>query len=204
MGWCVGTRSSIAIKHDENRRFDASIWRKALTCSPYSPIFVMTEPAKRRSPTTQTTLDAKDQEIIGCLQIDANQTMAELSATVHLSESSTRRRVERLRHEGVIERFAAIINPLYLSGVQVIVHVSFAEESPQIYARFRHAMQQLKEVEHCYSTAGDVDFVLIVRARDLAAFEAWGECHLMSWKQIKRYSSQVVWSVVKQSIGRLL
>jgi Lrp/AsnC family transcriptional regulator, leucine-responsive regulatory protein len=147
--------------------------------------------------TSKTQLDAKDQEIIRQLQNDAHQTMAELGARVHLSESSVRRRVEQLRSKGVITRFAAIINPDYLGGVQVIVHVSFAQESPQIYARFRAHMQQLDEVEQCYSTAGDVDFVLIVRAADLASYEAWGERELMSWKEIKRYSSQVVWSVVK-------
>jgi DNA-binding Lrp family transcriptional regulator len=146
-----------------------------------------------------TRLDAIDRELLEHLQDSTRITHAALAERVHLSESAVRRRIEHLRTQGVIAREVAILAPEHIGGVTLIVSVSFERESPEIYERFRQRMRELPEVMQCYSVAGAIDFVLIVRAKDLASFEAWGERELMRLPEIRRYDTQVVWSTVKFS-----
>ncbi len=143
------------------------------------------------------SLNATDRQLLDLLQTSVRLSHAELAERVHLSESSVRRRIEQLRSSGVIEREVAILSADAIGGVTVIVSLSFERESPELYARFRKRMQDLPEVMQCYSVAGSVDYILIVRADDLPSFERWGERELMSWPEIRRYDSQVVWSTVK-------
>jgi Lrp/AsnC family transcriptional regulator, leucine-responsive regulatory protein len=142
-------------------------------------------------------LDAIDRQLLDLMQDSARLTPAYLAERVNLSESAVRRRVEILRSRGVIACEVAILAPELIGGVHLIVSVSFERESPEIYERFRQRMRALPEVMQCYSVAGAIDFVLIVRAKDLQSFEAWGERELMQRPEIRRYDSQVVWSTVK-------
>jgi Lrp/AsnC family transcriptional regulator, leucine-responsive regulatory protein len=144
-------------------------------------------------------LDSLDRALLSLLQRNTRQTYSELAAKVHLSESSTRRRVDAMRSNGVIDAEVALVNPEMIGGVQVIVSVMFERESPELYAQFREHIRKLDCVQQCYSVAGDVDFVLIVHAPDLVSFERFGEQALMGFPGLRRYSSQVIWSRVKFS-----
>lgn len=146
------------------------------------------------------TLDAKDRQLLNLLQEDAEVSHAEIGALLHLSESSVRRRLEALKQAGVIERQVVLVNHACLPGIEVLVSVRFAKESPDAYQNFRARMLALPEVASCWSTAGEVDFVLLVRAPDLASYEQWGESHLMSLPELARYDSQVIWRVVKNDL----
>ena len=144
-------------------------------------------------------LDSIDCQLLDLLQESTRYSYAALAERVHLSESAVRRRIDQLRALGVIEREIAIVAPEYRKGVHLLVSVSFERESPALYEQFRQKMRRLPEVMQCYSVAGAIDFVLLVRADDLPSFEAWGERELMSCCEIRRYDSQVIWSTVKFS-----
>jgi Lrp/AsnC family transcriptional regulator, leucine-responsive regulatory protein len=146
---------------------------------------------------TTQNLDAIDRQLLDLLQDSTRLTYADLAERTNLSESSTRRRVDRLRRCGAIAREVAILAPQHMGGVQLIVSVSFERETPEVYEAFRQRMRELPEVMQCYSVAGAIDFVLIVRTSDLPSFEVWGERELMSRPEIRRYDSQVVWTTVK-------
>jgi Lrp/AsnC family transcriptional regulator, leucine-responsive regulatory protein len=147
-------------------------------------------------------LDSFDHELLALLQQDTRLTHRELGERVHLSASAVRRRIERLRNEGVIAREVALLNPALAQGITVIVMVSFAQESPEIYAEFRRRMCANDAVLQCYSVAGGVDFILVVAAQSPADYERWGEATLMADSNIRRYDSHVVWSEVKFTTRR--
>jgi Lrp/AsnC family transcriptional regulator, leucine-responsive regulatory protein len=149
-------------------------------------------------------LDDFDRALLDHLQTDATLTHAQLGERVHLSASSVRRRIERMRAQGVIEKIVALLGTAMQTGVTVIVTVSFAQESLEIYRDFRQQMRADSNVRQCYSVAGSEDFVLLVNANSPADYEKWGERALMSNASIRRYSSQVVWSTVKFSTALLV
>ncbi|MEL7362345.1 MAG: Lrp/AsnC family transcriptional regulator [Bacteroidota bacterium] len=143
-------------------------------------------------------LDPLDRALLGEIQADNQQTHAQLGAKVGLSASSVRRRLTALRARGVIEAEVAILAPETV-GVQAIVLVTFGEESVEGDDAFRERMRAAPEVQQCYSVAGEVDYVLVVHAPDLASYEAWGKRVLMADPTIRRYDTHLVWSRVKFS-----
>jgi Lrp/AsnC family transcriptional regulator, leucine-responsive regulatory protein len=152
--------------------------------------------------TMPIALDQFDYDLLDLLQSDCQLTHSALGEKVNLSASAVRRRIERMRAEGVIEREVAVLGAALRQGITVIVSLTFAQESPAIYDEFRRRMLALSEVTQCYSVAGSIDFFLIVAAKNPASYEQWGEQHLMSDSNIKRYESHVVWSEVKFTLRR--
>jgi Lrp/AsnC family transcriptional regulator, leucine-responsive regulatory protein len=149
-------------------------------------------------------LDRFDHAILDVLQDDSSQAHAAIGAAVNLSGSAVRRRIAAMKGSGVIERERALVAFDALGPrLRLLVNVRFEHERPDIYNAFREAMRAEPWVTHCFSTAGVSDFMLIVEAPDVAAYEDWGERVLMSNIHIKRYDSTVVWSTVKESTRRV-
>ncbi len=141
-------------------------------------------------------LDEYDRALLGLMQESNLRTHAELAEAVHLSPSAVRRRLKALRDRGVIRADVSIVEPG--EGVMTfIVLVSFHEESQEGYARFMERMQASKAVAQCYYVAGEVDFVLIVHARNMESYREWGEELLLADPAIRRYDTLPVWRRVK-------
>ena len=141
-------------------------------------------------------LDSFDREILQLVQENNLLTHAHIGELVGLSPSSVRRRLKHLRASGVIEADVSIVNP-DKERISVIVSVVFQRESVETERDFKQRMRDAPEVSQCYSVAGEIDFVLVVRAASNADYEAWGKRVLMSDPCIRRYDSHIVWSRVK-------
>ncbi|ANM30500.1 hypothetical protein ABI59_14345 [Acidobacteria bacterium Mor1] len=143
-------------------------------------------------------LDSFDRAILEIVQRDNQRTHADIGRQVNLSPSSVRRRLARLRKEGVIQADVALLS-LGGESITAIVRVSFQQESLEANNAFKRRMQESPEVSQCYAVSGETDFILVVHAATLADYEAWGERTLMSDPAIRRYDTHIVWSRVKFS-----
>tara|TARA_R110000868_G_scaffold331140_1_gene592109 strand:- start:418 stop:870 length:453 start_codon:yes stop_codon:yes gene_type:complete len=143
-------------------------------------------------------LDRFDHAILAVVQADNRLPNREIAERVNLSETAVRRRLDRLRFEGVIRGDVALLDRDAL-GQTLIVSVVFAEDSAEAYARFREQMVASERVTQCYSIAGEVDFILIVHAPDLREFEAWAQSTLLADPIVKRYETSVVFTTHKFS-----
>ena len=141
-------------------------------------------------------LDETDRAILRIVQRDNRQSNHAIAQQVNLSETAVRRRLERLRREGVITTDAALLDRARL-GQTLIVSVTFHDDAPDIYERFRAAMQADPNVTQIYSIAGEVDFLLHVHAPSLASYERWAEASLLQDPIVRRYETSVVLSTVK-------
>lgn len=141
-------------------------------------------------------LDTFDRAILELVQKNNQLTHAEIGKVVNLSPSSVRRRLSRLRKEKIIKADVAIVDPMK-TMIQAVVLVAFKEESVETYQKFKARMIAEPAVTQCYAVSGEVDFVLVVQASDLASYEAWGEEVLMANPHIGRYNTHIVWSQVK-------
>ena len=61
-------------------------------------------------------MDATDQQIIAFMVADARASYAEIGAQVSLSAPAVKRRVDRLRDDGVILGFTAVLAPEVAGG----------------------------------------------------------------------------------------
>jgi len=117
------------------------------------------------------TLDRIDRHILRVLQDDAHITNADLAARVHLSPAACLRRVERLRAEGVIRRTVALVEPDAVAmGTLVIVGVVLDRSTPESFADFEVAARGISGCLECHLVAGEFDYFLMLRIRDLDRF----------------------------------
>ncbi len=109
-------------------------------------------------------LDERDLEIIAALQEDARATYADVGRRVGLSPSSVHDRVRKLEGAGVIRGYRAIVDPEAI-GLYVTALVAVTPLDPTQPDDLPERVEEFREVEDCYSVAGESNYVLKVRTR---------------------------------------
>ena len=117
------------------------------------------------------SLDPTDLKILRLLQKDGRLTNAELAQRVNSSPATCHRRTQRLFNEGFVAQVRAMVAPHKLDlGALVMVGVVLDRSTPESFAAFEAAIVKLKFVLDCHLVAGDFDYFLKVRVRDMADF----------------------------------
>lgn len=117
------------------------------------------------------TLDRIDVRILRHLQAEGRLTNAELASRVNVSPATCHRRTRRLFEAGYITEVRAVVVPGAVGlGALVMVGVVLDHSTPESFAAFEGAVLALKEVLDCNLVAGDFDYLLKIRVRDMADF----------------------------------
>jgi Lrp/AsnC family leucine-responsive transcriptional regulator len=118
-----------------------------------------------------TSPDDIDRKLLRLLQRDGRLSNSALAAKLKLSEATCHRRMQRLFEEGVVQSVRAQVNPQAVErDVIVVVGVVLDRSTPESFAALEAAVQKLPVVLDCYLVAGDFDYFLKVRVRDLQDF----------------------------------
>jgi Lrp/AsnC family leucine-responsive transcriptional regulator len=116
-------------------------------------------------------LDRIDRRILHRLQRDGRMTNADMAKATNVSPATCHRRTQRLLDEGYIRAVRAEIAPNKVDrGALVIVGVVLDRSTPESFAAFEAAIAKLAFVLDCHLVAGDFDFFLKIRVRDMADF----------------------------------
>ncbi|WP_327007122.1 Lrp/AsnC family transcriptional regulator [Dactylosporangium sp. NBC_01737] len=115
-------------------------------------------------------LDPIDQQIIALLQEDARSSYADIGSVVALSAPAVKRRVDRLRSNGVIRGYTALIDPDALGWTTEAFVELFCtgRTSPQ---QIRAAAKRHPAVVGAYTISGEADALVHLRALDMAGLE---------------------------------
>lgn len=143
-------------------------------------------------------MDRIDLKILAELQSDARLSLVELSGRVGLTKTPCAARVRRLERDGVIRGYHADLDPVAL-GVNhiVVVQVLLNSTTERDLTRFNAAVQDIPQIESCHMIAGDFDYLLIVRTRDVAEYrQVMGE-RISTLPCVKQTHSYVTMEVVK-------
>ena len=115
-------------------------------------------------------LDDLDHTILAQLVENSRESFAALGERVGLSTSATKRRVDRLRREGVIRRFTTDVESAAL-GWNIEAFVELYCEGRVPPDRMRELVTKIPEVVEAYTVTGESDGILRVRAEDTAHLE---------------------------------
>jgi DNA-binding Lrp family transcriptional regulator len=110
-------------------------------------------------------VDDTDRKILAALTEDGRSTYDDIGRRVSLSAPAVKRRVDRLRRQGVLRGFTAIVDPAALgSATEALIELFYA---PGIgLEQVRDSLRPLPEVVEAWSITGDADCIVRVRARD--------------------------------------
>ncbi|WP_417566476.1 Lrp/AsnC ligand binding domain-containing protein [Marinobacter sp.] len=116
-------------------------------------------------------LDRIDQSIIRELQKNSRITVTELASRVGLSKTPCQVRMRRLEEHGYITGYTALVNQTKLG----LSHIAFAQvtltdTSSGALTAFNKAVKQISAVEQCHMIAGNFDYLLKVRTRNMQEY----------------------------------
>ncbi|MFL1464924.1 Lrp/AsnC family transcriptional regulator [Marinobacter sp. DUT-3] len=116
-------------------------------------------------------LDRIDHAIIRELQKHARITVTELASRVGLSKTPCQVRMRRLEEQGYITGYTALVNQTKLGQSHVaFAQVTLHDTSSQSLTAFNNAVKQISAVEQCHMIAGNFDYLLKVRTRNMAEY----------------------------------
>jgi Lrp/AsnC family leucine-responsive transcriptional regulator len=117
-------------------------------------------------------LDQIDRNILSLLQADCRLTLNEIADRVGLSVSPCHRRIKRMEENGVVLRYAAMVDQRAVGlPVSVFVSIKLDRQKEQDLERFAKAIASWPEVVECYLMTGPRDYLLRVVVADLVAYE---------------------------------
>ncbi|MEJ1995192.1 MAG: Lrp/AsnC ligand binding domain-containing protein [Limibacillus sp.] len=146
-------------------------------------------------------LDRIDRKILTELQAEGRLPITGLAERVGLSKTPCQQRVKRLEEAGYIRGYAALLDLEKLgAGHVAFVEVKLNDTRAQALAAFNKAVLRLPEVEQCHMIAGDFDYLLKVRTRDIAEYRrVLGEA-LSALPHVANTSTFVVMESVKERV----
>lgn len=145
-------------------------------------------------------LDRTDIKILRLLQSDGRLTNAELANRVHISAATCHRRTQRLFEQGYITGVRALVAPATVGlGALVMVGVVLDRSTPESFSEFEKAVVKMKEVLDCNLVAGDFDYLLKVRVRDMVDFNALHGRQLISLPGVRQIRTFFVMKEVKDN-----
>jgi Lrp/AsnC family leucine-responsive transcriptional regulator len=143
-------------------------------------------------------LQIKDRKLLAELQIDSRLTMQELAERVGMSTSACWRRVKALEADGVISRYAIIVDPQKAGfGLSSMVHVSLARHERKNVDHFIREVSRHPEVLECFATSGEADFHLRVVVEDMDAYNAFLDDFVFKLPGVSQVRSNIVLKEIK-------
>ena len=135
-------------------------------------------------------LDRADRQMLKVLQADGRLTNADLAKKINVSAATCHRKMQRLINEGYISEFRAMINPASVDrGSLVMVGVVLDRSTPESFAAFEAAIKKLNFVLDCHLVAGDFDYFLKIRVRDMADFNKLHGEQLIAFPGVRQIRS---------------
>ncbi len=111
-------------------------------------------------------LDDVDERILALLVEDGRRSASELGRRVGLSPAAAKRRIDRLEQIGAIRGYRAVLDHARLGrSIEAFVELRFAGRTQ--VDDIEAAVAGMPEVVEAFTTAGDPDALVRVRAADL-------------------------------------
>ncbi len=146
----------------------------------------------------QKIADDLDRRILKELSADARITNNELADRVGLSASACLRRLRRLEDAGIIQGYAALIDPA-IEGwtMTAIATVRLSRQHDDEIRMFETAVQSWDEVLECHLVTGSKDYVLKVMSSGLDHYERFIKEKIARLKCVDSIETSLVMKTIK-------
>jgi Lrp/AsnC family leucine-responsive transcriptional regulator len=119
-------------------------------------------------------MDETDRRLLRLLQSDGRISNLELAERSHLSPSACSERVRRLRENGYIAGYTAVLDPTKVGrALLIFVEVVLDRTTGEMFEAFANAVRGAPDILECHMVAGGFDYLIKARVRDMAAYRAF-------------------------------
>jgi len=147
-------------------------------------------------------MDIIDYKILAALQDNAKLTTRELAEQLNMSRTPVYERVKKLEQGGVIEKYAARINPSSISSrVVVYTQVSLKTHTEEVMFSFEKKVKELPEIKECAHISGSTDYLLKIVVSKIEAYRTFVAKNLATIADVQHVESSFVLKMIKQDDG---
>ena len=107
-------------------------------------------------------VETLDRLILELLAADGRMSYTDLGKATGLSTSAVHQRVKRLEQRGLILGYGATVNHAGI-GLPLVAFISIRPFDPAAPDDYPAKLEPIKEIESCWSVAGDESYVIKVR-----------------------------------------
>jgi len=144
-------------------------------------------------------MDRFDAAILTVLSEDGRISITDLAKRIGLSKSPTQARLRRLEDAGVILGYRALLDPVRLGLDHVaFVEVRLSDTREVALKAFNMAVTKVPEIEQAHMIAGNFDYLLKVRTRDMAAYRQFLGETITTLPYVFNTSTYVAMEAVKE------
>jgi len=119
-------------------------------------------------------MDKIDRKILQLMQDDATLSVADIAERVGLTTTPCWRRIQNLEADGVIRKRVALLDRASLDlDVDVFVAIKTSQHDAKWLDRFARVVDDFTEVVEFYRMSGDIDYLMRVVVKDIAAYDAF-------------------------------
>ncbi len=116
--------------------------------------------------TKNGSISQTDARLLSLLQADGRRSYAELGSDLGMAGPSAHERVKKLESRGVIRGYAADVDPVAV-GLSVVAFTWVTQAPGTISSDLTPDFAAIPEIEECHYIAGEADYILKIRARDM-------------------------------------
>jgi len=121
-----------------------------------------------------THIDDTDRRLLRLLQAEGRISNLELAERSNISPSACSDRVRRLRENGFITGYAAVLDPAMVGrALLIFVEVVLDRTTGDVFEAFAQAARRAPDILECHMVAGGFDYLIKARVRDMAAYRAF-------------------------------
>lgn len=147
-------------------------------------------------------LDHYDRALLNAVQEDASVPQSVLGERVSLSTAAVNRRLRMLSDSGVIERYAACVDPSAVGyPLTIVAEVKVESERADLLQDVRTTFLECQEIQQCYYVAGECDFVLIFLVKDMEQYIELTRTLFHQNNNIKSFKTMVAMDRVKAGLA---
>lgn len=147
-------------------------------------------------------MDETDHRILTALQRDGRASAAEIGERVNLSLSAVHRRIKLLEEAGVIQRYAAVLDPKALGySHDFFVEVALQSQSAETMEAFEKAVRASPDIVECHLMTGAFDYLIRIATRGPEDYERVHRHALSSLPGVQRMQSSLVLKTVRRWEG---
>lgn len=145
-------------------------------------------------------LNRIERQILALLQEHGRMSNVELAERVGLSESPCFRRVKKMERDGVIERYAAVVDQRTLGFTVTAFVLVNMDKQPDMRAEdFQTRVLDEPHIVECHAMSGSHDFIMKVLARDIDHFSELVMQRILTYPGVRHVESSFSLGEIKHA-----
>lgn len=142
--------------------------------------------------------DNHSRKILEALQEDSRLTVQQISERVGLSTTPCWKRIKEMEAQGVITGYTVQVDRKKVGlNLMVMAEINLAQHTEKTVSEFENAISTTPQIVRCYSTTGQSDYVLVIMASDIEAYEQFLMRTLFKLPAVSHVRSSIVLREIK-------